>query len=84
MDTQTVINTLLALCAFFGGIWVRGIADSMRELKITDTLLADKVQAIEVLVAGKYVMREELKAFEDALFKKLDRIESKLDGKVDK
>lgn len=84
MDTQTIINILLGLVAFFGGIWVRGLSDSMKELKKADTGLVEKVQAIELLVAGQYVKREELKAFEDALFKKLDRIESKIDGKMDK
>lgn len=84
METQTIINVLLGLVAFFGGIWVRGLSDSMKDLKKTDKELVQKVQAIELLVAGEYVKREELKAFEDALFKKLDRIESKIDGKVDK
>jgi len=84
MDAQSIINILLGLSAFFGGIWVRGIADSMQELKKTDVVLADKVQKIEVLVAGDYVKREEMEKLGDALFKKLDRIEFKLDSKVDK
>ena len=84
METQTVINTLLGLVAFFGGVWVRGLSDSLKELKKTDGDLTMKVQSIEVLVAGEYVKREELKAFELALFKKLDRIEEKLDNKKDK
>lgn len=84
MEAQTIINILLGLVAFFGGIWVRGISDSMKDLKKTDAALADKVQKIEVLVAGDYVKRDEMDKLGDALFKKLDRIESKLDGKVDK
>ena len=84
MDAQTIINTLIGLVAFFGGIWVKGIADSIKDMKATDALLADKVQNIEVLVAGHYVTRAELDKLGEALFKKLDRIESKLDGKVDK
>ena len=84
MDSQTVINTLIALVAFFGGIWVKGIADSIKEMKTTDAELAEKVQGIELLVAGQYVKREELDRLGTALFTKLDRIENKLDGKVDK
>lgn len=84
METQSVINVLLGLTAFFGGVWVRGIADSMRELKITDMELANKVQGIEILVAGQYVKREDLDKHITAIFTKLDRIEGKLDGKVDK
>lgn len=84
MDVQTVINTLMGLVAFFGGVWVRGIADSMRELKATDLELANKVQGIELLVAGQYVRRDELDKLSAALFHKLDRIESKLDLKQDR
>jgi len=84
MDSQTIINILLGLTAFFGGIWVRGLADSMKELKTADMLLADKVQGIELLVAGQYVKREDFRELSDAIFKKLDRIETKIDGKQDK
>lgn len=84
MDTQTIINILLGLVTFFGGIWVRGIADSMKELKKTDGDLADNVQHIELLVAGSYVKRDDLDKLTTALFAKLDKIESKLDGKADK
>jgi len=84
MEVQTLINTLLGLSAFFGGVWVRGIAQAMTELKKADVELADKVQRIEVLVAGDYVRREELEKLSNALFSKLDRIEQKLDMKADK
>lgn len=49
-----------------------------------DTALEDKVQHIEVLVAGNYVKRTDMDALTTALFAKLDKIENKLDGKVDK
>ena len=84
MDAQMLINTLLGAVAFLGGIWVRGIADSMKELKTVDIELAEKVQSIEVLVAGQYVKRDELEKLGAAIFTKLDRIESKLDLKADK
>lgn len=84
MDSQTVINTLTGLVAFFGGIWVKSISDSIKEMKTTDAELANKVQGIELLVAGQYVKREELDKLGVALFSKLDRIENKLDAKADK
>lgn len=46
--------------------------------------LSVKVQSIELLVAGEYVKKAEIQQLSDSLFKKLDRIEDKLDGKVDK
>lgn len=84
MDSQTLLNILFGLVAFFGGIWVRGIADSLKDLKKVDNDLAEKVQGIEILVAGKYTTREEMEKLSEAIFKKLDRIEGKLDHKADK
>lgn len=84
MDTQTIINTLLGLVAFFGGVWVRGIADSMKELKKSDAELADKVQGIELLVAGQYVTKTDFDKKIDKLFEKLDHIATAIDRKQDR
>jgi CO/xanthine dehydrogenase FAD-binding subunit len=49
--------------------------------------LADKVgriESIEVLLAGHYVSKEDFTRALDALLKKLDKIDEKLDNKVDK
>jgi hypothetical protein len=54
----------------------------MRDLAHADSILADKVQAIEVLVAGKYIQRTEFEAKIEALFAKLDSIEDKIDRKI--
>lgn len=58
--------------------------DKLHDLSVQDMLLADKVQHIEVLVAGEYVKKSELIQMQNTLLNKLDRIESKLDGKMDK
>lgn len=84
MESQSIINVLIGLVAFFGGIWVKSISDSLKDMKITDADLANKVQHIEVLVAGQYVKREEMDNLSKALFLKLDRIEHKIDSKADK
>ena len=81
---QAIINILLSLVAFFGGWWMRVMWATLMELRSTDSRLADKVQSIEVLVAGNYVKRDELHELTHALFNKLDRIELKVDKKVDK
>lgn len=57
---------------------------SLTELREADTKLADKVSSIEILVAGQYVKRDDMDRSFSALFVKLDRIEDKLDSKVDK
>lgn len=57
---------------------------SLNELRSADARLTDKVQAIEVLVAGNYVTKIDLNNLTEALFRKLDRIEAKVDNKADK
>lgn len=57
---------------------------AVRDLQAQDRELAEKVSSIEVLVAGAYVKREELREISAAIFKKLDRIEQKVDSKQDK
>lgn len=63
---------------------LNNISNSIRTLQEQDIHLAEKVQDIEVLVAGAYVKRDEMQEMTKAIFKKLDRIESKLDLKADK
>ena len=57
---------------------------SLTDLQKADKLLADKVSSIEILVAGNYVKRDDFDKVADNIFRKLDRIEDKLDGKMDK
>lgn len=84
MDAQTAFNMVVGLVAFLGGWVLNSLKDSIKSLQSTDSELADKVQHIEVLVAGSYVKRDDLEKLSDALFNKLDKIELKLDGKADK
>lgn len=84
IDTQMTINILLALVAFLGGWWMKAMWSSLNELRSADSRLAEKVQSIEVLVAGNYVTKNELSELTRALFHKLDRIEGKIDNKADK
>ena len=83
-DPQTLLNIALSAVAFFGGWVLNSLRDAIKSLQISDSALADKVQHIEVLVAGSYVKRDDLDKLTAALFAKLDKIESKLDAKVDK
>lgn len=84
IDAQMTINILLSLVAFLGGWWMRTMWASLNELRSADSKLTDKVQAIEVLVAGNYVTKSDFNTLAEALFNKLDRIESKVDHKMDK
>ena len=84
MDLQIAFNIALALVAFLGGWVLNSLRSSIESLQKVDTSLTTKVQAIEVLVAGSYVKRDDMDKLTNALFAKLDKIEAKLDGKADK
>ena len=84
MDAQTIINIAIGLVGALGGWVLNNLKSSIDELRRQDSILADKVQHIEVLVAGTYVKRDDMDKLGSALFAKLDKIEAKLDNKVDK
>jgi hypothetical protein len=84
MNYQDGFNIALSLAAFLGGWILNSVRDSVKSLHQSDEMLANKVQAIEILVAGQYVKRDDLEKSMIAIFTKLDRIEQKLDNKVDK
>lgn len=84
MDQQTAINILFATCGAFGGVIMHRLWVSIDNLTHQYQILADKVQAIEILVSGRYVQRQELADLGVRLFSALERIETKLDRKVDK
>jgi len=83
-DYQIAFNVLLSLVAFLGGWILNSVRDSVKSLHTSDEVLANKVQAIEVLVAGQYVKRDDMERSIAAIFSKLDRIEQKIDAKADK
>lgn len=83
MDQQ-LINWIIAGTGTMMGFLLNAMWQAVKDLQNTDKQLASKVAEIEVLVAGDYPKRSEINEMTAALFKKLDRIEEKLDKKVDK
>ena len=84
MDYQIFFNVAFAAVGALS-MWVlNSLKDSLAALHKSDMDLSVKVQNIELLVAGAYVKRDELDRIVNALFAKLDKIDSKLDGKADK
>ena len=84
MESQTAFNIAIALIGALGGWVLNNLKSSIDALHIADQSLSEKVQAIEILVAGTYVKRDDLEKLSTALLTKLDRIEIKIDGKADK
>lgn len=81
---QTIVNWMLAGFGGLIGFLLNAVWQAVKELQKADKDLTAKVAEIEVLVAGAYVKKDDLEKLSNAIFTKLDRIEDKLDGKVDK
>lgn len=81
---QTLINSLLGIVSAVLGWILKVVWDSLKALKEADDALASKVAAIEVLVAGKYVTREEFYGVVDQLHAKMDKILEALNRKADR
>ena len=79
MDFQTAFNIILGAFGALVGWLLNTLYISMKDFTKADQILADKVQTIEVLVAGHYIPRPEFENKMDALFNKLDKIEDKID-----
>ncbi len=84
MDLQIAFNIAVGLAGALGGYILKSISDNLKSLQSADNALSEKVQKIEVLVAGEYVKHSDIEKLSNALFAKLDKISDKLDGKQDK
>ena len=62
------------------GIFIKSMLDSIKDLQKSDKEMSERVGSVEVLVAGTYVKRDELRE----LMRKLEQIDAKLDRKANK
>ena len=81
---QELFNWLLGGLGTVLGFLLNSIWQAVKDLQRADKELSDKVAAIDVLVAGDYVRKDEMSQTINVLFAKLDRIEDKIERKVDK
>ena len=81
---QTIFNIAISVSGFLGGWWLKVLWDAVKDLQIADKILVDKVNTIEILIAGNYMSKVDFDKIAVAIFAKLDKIEDKLDRKVDK
>jgi len=84
MIDQSIVNWIFGLASTLIGFLLSQIWQAVKDLQKSDRELADKISSLEVLVAGQYVKETAFNATVDAMFKKLDRIEDKIDKKADK
>lgn len=83
-DQQIMFNAAMTLLAVVVGWVLRTVWTSITNLQDEQKTQFQQMSAIRELVAGSYATREETDKLSEALFRKLDRIESKLDSKADK
>lgn len=81
---EILFKIAVGLSGFLGGWVLNRVTSSVDNLQKADRELTAKVQAIELLVAGQYVRREDFDKISSELFRRLDRIYDKLDEKADK
>lgn len=77
---QAIINWIIGLGGTVIGIFIKSMLDSIKDLQRSDKEMSERVGSIEVLVAGTYVKRDELRE----LMRKLEQIDAKLDRKANK
>lgn len=86
--SQDLFNWAVGIAGTLGGWWLKAVWEAVRDLQTADKEIVDRVAAIDLLVAGQYAKRDYLESrvseLGAAIFNKLDRIETKLDRKVDK
>ena len=75
-----IINWIIGLGGTVIGIFIKSMLDSIKDLQRSDKEMSERVGSIEVLVAGTYVKRDELRE----LMRKLEQIDAKLDRKANK
>jgi hypothetical protein len=84
MDYQVMFNVVLGGFSFLCGFLLNNIWSEVKSLQDTDKRTIDRLSAIEVLVAGNYITRQEFGHTIERLFLKLDEISAGLNGKVDR
>ena len=84
MDSQTIINVLLGVVVTLLGTVLKMFWHTQKDLQAEIKRSTEDLSRVKVLVAGEYATRTDVDRKFDAMLEKLDRIERKLDRKVDK
>ena len=74
IDAQTALNVAGFVIAALGGWWLNNLDRRFRDSEKSSAKHEEKIQSLELLVAGQYITRIEHEKFITAMFKKLDGI----------
>lgn len=83
-EYQIFFDVGVAVIGAMGGWILNTVWNAVKELQKADKELAEKVGDIEVLVAGRYVTRDDFNQVLNQVFTKLDTIRDMLAQKVDR
>ena len=83
-ETQIFFDVAVAVIGAMGGWILNTVWNAVKELQKADKELAEKVGEIEVLVAGRYMTRDEFNNTLSQVFGKLDTIRDMIATKADR
>lgn len=78
-ESFNLYTMVVAVAGFLAVVYVKNMDRKISDAKELAASANAKIHTIEVLVAGNYVKKEDHDKTTEAMFKKLDRIEDKLD-----
>jgi len=83
-EYQVFFDVSIGVAGVLGGWVLNTVWGAVKDLQEADKELAEKVGQIEVLVAGRYVTREEFNSTLNQVFAKLDTIRDIVSQKADR
>lgn len=83
-EYQIFFDVGVAVIGAMGGWILNTVWNAVKELQRADKELAEKVGEIEVLVAGRYMTRDEFNSTLSQVFNKLDTIRDMIAMKADR
>lgn len=78
------LSTLVGVVGLLVGVIFKSVVDSQKNQQKINRDTLERIQKIELLVAGQYPTRSEFDGRISALFAKLDKIQDMLNNKADK
>ncbi len=84
VEYQVLFDVAIGVIGVLGGWTLNTVWAAVKDLQEADKELAEKVGNIEVLVAGRYITREEFNLTLNQVFERLDRIRDLLSTKADR
>jgi hypothetical protein len=84
VEYQVLFDVAIGVIGVLGGWTLNTVWAAVKDLQEADKELAEKVGQIEVLVAGRYITREEFNLTLNQVFERLDKIRDMLSTKADR